>query len=403
MPATEPLVPVVAPVVEPLVLQGNEPGWLTTGDPLMLGTPERDAAFGLPGLTAPGIGDCVEGARVAVPGIVLVPGAVEVLGAGTDGATPGGAEPGLSDGAVAVPVGPPERPAAPPDPNPPLDVLPAPDDPPPAPPDDDPPVCACADRLRAATSPAARASFREVCAITFSHQRIPQHTGNVSAHVLFLEVPLEKQPCVMTPPDREGPMDQTTSDASEIEYSYKPSLMGALWTFRLAPDALQWSIGSVSGQVAYADIRRVRMSFRPVTMQSYRFLTEIWADRIPKLSIVSSSWKSLTEQERQDDTYSRFVVALHEKIAAAHGSPRLQGGAVAFLYWPGAAIFGAICVATVGLLVRSLQEGETATTLLLAAFFAFLVWQLGRFFKRNLPRRYTLDAIPQDLLPTSGR
>jgi len=198
-------------------------------------------------------------------------------------------------------------------------------------------------------------------------------------------------------------MDHPTGDTSEIEYSYKPSLMGAMWTFRLMPEALQWSIGSVSGQVAYKDIRRIRMSFRPVTMQSYRFLTEIWADRTPKLSIVSASWKSLTEQERLDDAYSRFVIALHERIAAAHGSPRLQGGAVAFLYWPGAAIFGAICVATVGLLVRSLQEGEIATTLLLAAFFAFLVWQLGRFFKRNLPRRYTLETIPPDLLPASGR
>ena len=196
-------------------------------------------------------------------------------------------------------------------------------------------------------------------------------------------------------------MDQTAGETSDIEYSYKPSLMGGVWTFRLAPDGLQWSIGTVSGQVAYQDIRRIRMSFRPVTMQSYRFLTEVWSDRNPKLPIVSSSWKSLTEQERFDEAYTHFVVGLHEKIAGAKGSPQLQAGAMAFLYWPGAAIFAAICVATIGILVRTLQEGETAATLFLLAFFAFLVWQLGRFFKRNLPRLYTLDAIPNDVLPIS--
>ena len=196
-------------------------------------------------------------------------------------------------------------------------------------------------------------------------------------------------------------MDQTAGGIEDIEYSYKPSLMGGVWTFRLAPDALQWSIGTVSGQVTYQDIRRIRMSFRPVTMQSYRFLTEIWSDRNPKLPIVSSSWKSLMEQERFDEAYTRFIVRLHEKIAAANGSPQLQAGAVALLYWPGAAIFAAICVATVGILVRALQQGETTATALLLAFFGFLVWQLGRFFRRNLPRRYTLDAIPNDVLPIS--
>ncbi len=198
-------------------------------------------------------------------------------------------------------------------------------------------------------------------------------------------------------------MDHATGESADIEYSYKPNLMGGIWTFRLAPNDLQWAMGSVSGKVAYRDIRRIRMSFRPVTMQSYRFLTEIWSDRNPKLPVVSSSWKSLTEQERLDDDYTRFVIALHEKIAAAKGTPQLQTGAFPLLYWPGVIIFAAICVATIGVLLRALQDGDTAVTLLLMAFFAFLVWQLGRFFKRNLPRRYTLDVIPPDVLPVKPK
>ncbi len=160
-PATEPLAPVVAPVVETPVLQGMEFGRVTTGAPLMFGTAVREAAFGLVGLTEPGIGDWVEGPWVAVPLIVpapAVPGAVVVLGAGTAGATPGGADPGLSDGAVAPPVGPLDTP----------DDPPVPDDPPA--PDDPPLVCACAERPSAAMNPAASASFRDICDIAFSHE-----------------------------------------------------------------------------------------------------------------------------------------------------------------------------------------------------------------------------------------
>ena len=43
--------------------------------------------------------------------------------------------------------------------------------------------------------------------------------------------------------------------------------------------------------------------------------------------------------------------------------------------------------------------GQTAAILVLVAMFFWLLWQMGSFFKRNMPRRYTLDAVPADLLP----
>jgi hypothetical protein len=194
-------------------------------------------------------------------------------------------------------------------------------------------------------------------------------------------------------------MDEATGTTAEVEYSYKPSLMGGAWILRLAPDGLHWAMGMASGRVPYADIRQIRLGFRPVTMQSYRFLAEIWSDKNPKIPVASASWKSMMEQARQDEDYTRFITALHAKIAEAHGTPRLQAGAIPFLYWPGFVIFAGICVAMAGLIVRALQQGETAATLFLLGFFVVVLWQLGTFFKRNFPRRYTLDAIPADILP----
>lgn len=65
-------------------MQGEAPGRVMTGEPLILGTLGRDAAFGLPGLTAPGM-----------------PGEVD-----PDPVVPDGAAGGATwVGAVPVPVG----------------------------------------------------------------------------------------------------------------------------------------------------------------------------------------------------------------------------------------------------------------------------------------------------------
>jgi len=111
--------------------------------------------------------------------------------------------------------------------------------------------------------------------------------------------------------------------SGEPAYAYKPSLMGAPWEFRLLPDRLAFAAGSRGGGIAYGDIRRVRLSFRPVTMQPYRFVAEIWSAGAPKLTIASTSWRGMLEQERQDRPYRDFVLALHQRIAAASSHPRL--------------------------------------------------------------------------------
>src|SRR5665647_3730543 len=64
----------------------------------------------------------------------------------------------------------------------------------------------------------------------------------------------------------------------DLTYTYRPSLLGAPWEFKLTGHGIEWSAGRQSGRVAFAKVRRMRMSYRPANMQSYRFVTEIWAD-----------------------------------------------------------------------------------------------------------------------------
>jgi hypothetical protein len=190
--------------------------------------------------------------------------------------------------------------------------------------------------------------------------------------------------------------DATTGD--ELTYAYKSSLIAAPFEFRLAPDALYWAKGRVRGHTPYRDIRRVRLSFRPMTMQNHRFIAEIWTAG-PKLTIASTSWKSMVEHERLDARYCRFVRELCRRIGAAGGRAVLQTGSPAILYWTGVIVFAGAALALASLIVRALQFGDWAAAAFITAFLGLLLWQAGTFFHRNRPGPFRPDAVPEAVLP----
>lgn len=182
-------------------------------------------------------------------------------------------------------------------------------------------------------------------------------------------------------------------------YTHRPSLLGAPFTFRLTATGLAYEAGRRSGVVPFRDIRRIRLSFKPASMQSKRYVTEIWADGAPKLQVVSSTWKSMMEQLRQDKEYSAFLTALHGRLAAAGGATHYERGSPPLLYWPGVALFAAVALTLAALAVRGLQGGAMAGAAFVAAFLALFLWQGGNFFRLNKPGVYRPDALPKDLVP----
>lgn len=188
-------------------------------------------------------------------------------------------------------------------------------------------------------------------------------------------------------------------DQSGIVYAYKPSLVGAGWEFRLGEHGLDWATGARSGRVQYRDVRRVRMSYKPVSMQTHRFVTELWAEGAPKLQIISTSWKSLVEQERLDRPYAAFVRELHRRIAAAPAPARFEQGSTPLIYWPGVAVLAAMSLGLALLIVRALQAGSMSGAAIVAGFFALFLWQGGNFFRRNRPGLYRPEALPDLVMP----
>jgi hypothetical protein len=184
-----------------------------------------------------------------------------------------------------------------------------------------------------------------------------------------------------------------------VAYGFRPSLMGAPQEFVLERHALAWTIGSRAGRIPYRAIGRVRLSYKPATMQMHRFQIEIWSEAAPKLVIASTSWRSMVEQERQDAPYRTFVTALHARLAESGARALLHAGAPAFAFWPGAALFVAMAVLLPWILVRAAHADALWGTALVALLIGMFLWQIGVFFWRNRPRRYTVEAIPEAVLP----
>ena len=131
------------------------------------------------------------------------------------------------------------------------------------------------------------------------------------------------------------PPPDTAPAPGDIVYAYKPSLMGAPFEFRLTPTALEWSKGRFTDRVPYDRIRRLRLSFRPVTMQSQRFLTEVWP--APGRSCRSprprrAAWSSRSATMRPIARSSPSCTGASRRPAPG---PRSRGARRPILYWPG--------------------------------------------------------------------
>lgn len=196
-------------------------------------------------------------------------------------------------------------------------------------------------------------------------------------------------------------MDQQASGkfSSAIQYAYKASLIGAAHRFELTDDGLSWDVRGKSGVWPYVDIARVRLSYRPVSMQSRRFRADIEHANGRRIAILSTSWQTVALMTPQDRDYSAFIMELHRRMAQAGSKALLMGGSGPAAHLGGMILLALVAIAITGLLARAAATGEFAGALFLLGFGTLFAWQIGGFVRRNAPRRYTFDDLPTGLLP----
>jgi hypothetical protein len=194
-------------------------------------------------------------------------------------------------------------------------------------------------------------------------------------------------------------IDVPNQAAAGARYAYKASLIGAAHQFELTDEGLSWRIGGKSGIWPYADIAAIRLSYRPVSMQSRRFRADIENADGGRLAILSTSWQTAALMAPQDQDYRTFIAQLHARMQQAGSNAALIGGLGPRSYAAAIVFLTLVAVAISGLLVRALATGEWAGAMFLVGFAALFGWQIGGFVGRNRPRTYPFDHLPEALLP----
>ncbi|NOJ45014.1 hypothetical protein [Bradyrhizobium archetypum] len=191
--------------------------------------------------------------------------------------------------------------------------------------------------------------------------------------------------------------------SSSTRYTYKGSLIGSAHELELTDHGLSWEAPGKYGIWSYADIAGVRLSYRPVSMQSRRFRADIEHNSGQRLAIFSTSWQTVALMVPQDREYRAFIEQLHRRLKAAGGPVALVGGIGPIAYAGGCLLLALVAIAVAALLARAVATGEFAGALFLLGFAALAGWQMGGFIWRNKPQLYTFDELPQTLLPPPPR
>lgn len=195
------------------------------------------------------------------------------------------------------------------------------------------------------------------------------------------------------------PASSRASAASDgTHYIFKSSLNGGAKQLTLTDAGLTvqvtrpqlWPLDSIAA---------IRLSYRPASMQAHRFRADIATSSGQSIKVFSTTWHSISQMARQDGEYRAFIVELHRRLKAIDSKVHLIVGINPVLYMVGLAVMALIGLSIAGLFVRALITAEFAGALFLVGFGAWFAWQIGGFMRRNRPRTYTLDALPDDVLP----
>jgi hypothetical protein len=181
---------------------------------------------------------------------------------------------------------------------------------------------------------------------------------------------IEVQEPLDVPLDVPKPDHETAGD----RYAYRASLVGSAHALELTDDGLSWHIGGRSGIWPMMSIASIRLSYRPISMQSRRFRADI-------------------------ETAGRERIVVLSRLAQAGSQAVLTGGLRPGIYAAAVVLLALLAMAMAGLLARAVATGEFAGSLFLVGFAALFAWQIGGFIRRNRPRTYRFDDLPKDLLP----
>lgn len=191
-------------------------------------------------------------------------------------------------------------------------------------------------------------------------------------------------------------MDTPSANPS---YRFRPRIVGGEHVFSLTPDALEYESSGRFERIAYRDIARVRLSYRPANMTLYRFVTDIWPREGKKLALVSVSASAPFHFESKGAAYRAFLLELFRRIGTVQPAFRIETGMARWRWLPAAAFGIATLVALLYVLGRALLDAQYSLFAVCLVFGVIFAAQIGTVLFRNRPRSCGIDSVPVEVLP----
>ncbi len=196
-------------------------------------------------------------------------------------------------------------------------------------------------------------------------------------------------------------MDSPPADTAVTTYRFRPRLIGAEHIFSLTPDAIDFEASNRRQRIAYRDIARIRLGYRPANMTFHRFITEIWPHDGKKLVIVSVSASGPFNFENKGAAYRTFLMEFFRRVETVQPGLQIEAGMARWRWLP-AAIFGIATIAALGyVLARALIDAQFGFFVFCLGFGVLFIAQIGTMLLRNRPRICKINSIPTQVMPSS--
>jgi hypothetical protein len=189
------------------------------------------------------------------------------------------------------------------------------------------------------------------------------------------------------------------SPSPDLSYRFRPRIVGGEHVFSLTSDSLKFESSSRHDKIAYRDIARIRLSYRPANMSLYRFIAEIWPREGKKLTLVSVSASAPFHFENKGAAYRAFLLELFRRMGAVQPAFRVETGMARWRWLPAAAFGAATLAALLYVLGRALFDAQYSLFAVCLAFGVLFTAQIGTMLLRNRPRNCEIDSVPMEVLP----
>ena len=185
-----------------------------------------------------------------------------------------------------------------------------------------------------------------------------------------------------------------------ITYTYRPDIFRTNITYSIEDGHINWKDEKGrSGTIEYKNIYQIRLIYTPSRLNKNQYQIEISETNGDFTKIKNIHFKGAANFEDRSKDYNGFVIELHKNISLVNPNVRFNAGVSSGkykFYWL-LLIFSILVLLAALLFMISFGFVWIAVAHILAMLYLFSISK--SFMKKNKPRNYNPNNIPQNLLP----